>query len=139
MTTQSTTPTTPATGGAGHAESLSEILASYAEGGFDAEFSVTPDARLECHACGIKSDPAEVAMSSLRRLEGASDPDDMVAVVGLACPSCGAHGTVTLGYGPMAQAEHSDVLHEFRDHRGDSKSPGNSAPGETTGDDTPRK
>ena len=83
--------------------------------------------------------PADaVAMSSLRRLEGASDPSDMLAVVAITCPACAARGTVILGYGPMATQQDADVLQGLRDHRGDAEAPGNSAHGETTGDDSPR-
>ena len=117
---------------------LTEVLDAYTAGGFEAQFSVTDDARLECGACSAVSDPAAVKMSSLRRLEGESDPDDMMAVVALTCPTCSAKGTVTLGFGPTASSQDSDVLVALRDHRGDQHAPGNSAPGETTGDTSPR-
>jgi hypothetical protein len=73
-------------------------------------------------------------MSSLRRLEGESDPADMVAVVALTCPACGAQGTVVLGYGPMADGHEADVLRGLRDERSTEGLPGNSAPGEAVGD-----
>jgi hypothetical protein len=76
-------------------------------------------------------------MSSLRRLEGASDPADMVAIVAVTCPRCGNQGTAVLAFGPAASAEDSDVLAVLRDHRHDAQVPGNSAPGEVLGDDTP--
>jgi hypothetical protein len=78
-------------------------------------------------------------MSSLRRLEGASDPDDMVAIVAITCPNCAAQGTVVLGYGPMATLQDAEVLKELQDDRGDAEAPGNSAHGETAGDDTARE
>jgi hypothetical protein len=117
---------------------LVDVLEAYAQGGFDSSFVVTDDSRLECVECGTVSDPADVSMGSLRRLEGASDPDDMVAVVALTCPACGAHGTAVLGFGPMATLQDSDVLKALRDDRADETAPGNSAHGETTGDDAPR-
>ena len=83
-----------------------------------------------------RSMPRAVTMSSLRRLEGASDPDDMLAVVALACPACGTQGTVVLGFGPNATAEDSDVLKALRDERNAADVSGNSAPGETAGDDS---
>jgi hypothetical protein len=113
---------------------LTEVLDAYADGGFTTQFSVTDDARIECGACNTVSDPAAVRMSSLRRLEGESDPDDMIAVVALTCPVCSARGTLTLGFGPASSAQDGDVLGALRDHRGDEHAPGNSAPGETTGD-----
>jgi hypothetical protein len=114
---------------------LTEVLEAYAAGGFAAHFTVTEDARIECGACGVVSDPSAVRMSSLRRLEGESDPADMMAVVALTCPACSANGTATLGYGPVSSAEDADVLRALRDQRDDNRVPGNSAPGETTGDD----
>ena len=47
---------------------------------------------------------------SLCRLEGASDPDDMAAVVALTCPNCQAKVVLVLKYGPDATAEEADVL-----------------------------
>ena len=116
-----------------------DVLEAYAQGGFGSSFVVTDDSRLECVECGAVSLPESVTMSSLRRLEGASDPDDMVAVVAISCPACNARGTAVLGFGPMATVQDSDVLQGLRDERGDATAPGNSAHGETTGDDTPRE
>jgi hypothetical protein len=117
---------------------LTEVLDAYTSGGFATQFSVTENARLDCGACGAVSEPEGVKMSSLRRLEGESDPDDMMAVVALTCPVCSAKGTVVLGFGPAASPEDGDVLGALRDHRGDQHAPGNSAPGETTGDTSAR-
>ena len=121
----------------GDEPTISDVLEGYAQGGFSSSFDVTDASTLECHECGAVSSPGDVSMSSLRRLEGASDPDDMVAVVAITCPACGARGTVILGFGPTAAPEESDVLKELRDDRGDAEAPGNSAPGETTGDEAP--
>ena len=118
---------------------MTDVLEAYAEGGFDSSFCITDDSQLECVECSTVSEPADVSMSSLRRLEGASDPDDMVAVVALTCPACGARGTAVLGFGPMATLQDSEVLKALRDDRHDATAPGNSAHGETTGDDSPRE
>ncbi len=114
---------------------LTEVLDAYQEAGFATAFTVTSDAMLECNSCHQVAWPSDVAMSSLRRLEGASDPDDMMAVVAITCPHCSAQGTTTLGFGPAASPQDSDVMAGLRDHRDDGELPGNSAPGETTGDD----
>ena len=118
----------------GDGSTLTEVLDAYTAGGFTTQFTVTDDSQLECGACAAVSDPAAVTMSSLRRLEGESDPADMMAVVALTCPVCSTKGTVTLGFGPASSAQDADVLGALRDHRGDHRAPGNSAPGETTGD-----
>src|SRR6185295_17617226 len=53
---------------------LSGVLDAYVEAGYGGSFTTVEGARLECHACGQTVDAAAVTMSSLRRLEGASDP-----------------------------------------------------------------
>lgn len=118
----------------GGESTIIEVLEGYAKGGFDSSFIVTDESELECVECGNVTPAAKFSMSSLRRLEGASDPADMVAVVAITCPVCGSQGTAILGFGPSATEQDSDVLKELRDDRDDSTAPGNSAPGETTGD-----
>jgi len=127
--------TRPHDGGA----TLTDVLAGYAEAGFTSSFSAIEGGRVECHQCNATSDAARVKMSSLRRMEGASDPGDMMAIVAIECPSCQAQGTLVLGFGPAASAEDSDVLLVLRDHRADAQVPGNSSPGEASGDDTPEQ
>jgi hypothetical protein len=118
----------------GGESTITEVLEGYARGGFDSSFVVTDDCALECVECGNVSPPDGFSMSSLRRLEGMSDPADMVAVVAITCPVCGTKGTSILGFGPTATEQDSTVLKELRDNRDDAEAPGNSAPGETTGD-----
>ncbi len=122
---------------ASETSTLTELLTAYADGGFAGSFTAVDGAALECHECAATFPATEAEMSSLRRLEGASDPADMVAVVALTCPRCATQGTAVLGFGPAASAEDADVLGALRDRRGDDAAPGNSAPGETTGDDGP--
>jgi len=113
---------------------LTDVLEAYSSAGFTSSFSATEGAALECHECGAISPANTVAMSSLRRLEGASDPDDMVAVVAVTCPKCSSKGTLILGFGPAAPAEDGDVLKDLQDLRDEGSLPGNSAPGEAIGD-----
>jgi len=113
---------------------LTEVLSAYASGGFEGSFGANEGGVLECYTCDARFDAATVQMSSLRRLEGASDPADMMAVVALSCPRCSMRGTAVLGFGPTASAADSDVFGALRDHRGDDLAPGNSAPGETAAD-----
>jgi len=51
-----------------------------------------------------------VAIDSLGRIEGASDPGDMAAVVAFTCPHCDAKDVLVLKYGPDATAADADVL-----------------------------
>ncbi|MFL6244002.1 MAG: hypothetical protein ACJ73V_13395, partial [Acidimicrobiia bacterium] len=72
--------------------------------------------QVECLTCH-RLHGGETVFRQLRRLEGASDPDDMLAVVGLACPHCSAQGTAVLGYGPEADAVDTEVLELLEDAR----------------------
>ncbi len=69
-----------------------------------------PGGWLICFTCHTESQAADVDVEVLRRTEGASDPDDMLAVVALTCPQCGARATVVLGYGPEAAEDDAEVL-----------------------------
>jgi hypothetical protein len=60
--------------------------------------------------CDSESPAGRFEVVAERRLEGASDPDDMVMVVGLRCPVCHIAGTVVLGYGPDASESDADVV-----------------------------
>ncbi len=64
--------------------------------------------------CGVRGASAKV--SALGRLEGASDPDDMLAIIALKCPSCSARGSLALNYGPTATTEDSAALLGFDDN-----------------------
>ena len=112
---------------------LSEVLRHYDAAGFTGQFGATDEAQLRCFTCRTTIAPENVELVSLRRMEGASDPDDMLAVAALRCSQCGAHGTITLGYGPDSAAEESELLLRLEDLRGaeDPTVPANAAPGET--------
>jgi hypothetical protein len=69
---------------------------------------------LHCAQCGVELDASEFDVDAIRRLEGASDPDDMVAVVAARCPACRAPGTAVVGIGPTASAEDNDVTTALR-------------------------
>jgi hypothetical protein len=93
----------------GEAATLIEVIDAFAGDGYDGQFAET-DAKVRCLACDVVSPPATVELHELRRLEGASDPSDMLAVAAITCPSCGARGTLVLNYGPEATAGDGEVL-----------------------------
>lgn len=96
-----------------------DLLSDYAAAGYDTELSVTVDARVHCKACGEDTAAVAMQLDSLRRIEGASDPDDMQVVVALVC-RCSAKGALVLGYGPNAGEDDANVLVGLQDHRGES-------------------
>lgn len=116
---------------------LTEVLDLYAAGGFAGLFGVSRDGLVDCGTCASASEPTDVPMHSMRRLEGASDPDDMMAVAAVTCPVCGTLGTITMAFGPMASSEDARVLAGLKDHRHDAAAPPHSAPDEMTEGTTP--
>lgn len=96
---------------------LDGILAGLAADGFEGQFAARPGATVVCFTCRTASPAADVHVEALRRMEGASDPADMLAVVALVCPHCGARGTAALGYGPDASFDDAEVLIALEDSR----------------------
>ena len=103
--------------GNGSDRTILEVLGDLEAQGFTGQFVPRDGAQVECIACHKLSPADETVLRSLERLEGASDPDDMVAVVGLECPHCGARGTAVLTYGPEAPLLDAEVLQSFEDAR----------------------
>lgn len=89
---------------------LLEVIRRLDEQGYGAQFAAERDRMIRCFSCRRESPAVEVHRDVLCRTEGASDPDDMVAVAAIRCPACAAHGTVALKYGPGATPEEADVL-----------------------------
>jgi hypothetical protein len=104
------------TGVARGAETLLDVLGELADRGYTGEFAAaevdesTQRGRIVCSTCHqvFAADAPDVG--DLRRLEGASDPDDMLAVAALTCPNCSTRGTLVLNYGPTATVEDSATL-----------------------------
>jgi hypothetical protein len=92
---------------------LTAVLAALDEEGYTASFGARDGARLLCSACRQERPVGEFAVDRVRRLEGASDPDAQVLLVGATCPSCGARGTAVFGYGPEASEVDAMALAEL--------------------------
>jgi hypothetical protein len=89
---------------------LTEIIATLEAAGFKGQMAARPEGMLQCLTCRQESRANEFTLGAMRRTEGASDPDDMLAVVGLTCPRCGTQGTAVLGYGPEADSDDAEVV-----------------------------
>ena len=89
--------------------SLAKVLDDFDQAGFSAVLIATEGGVL-CATCRSVVAPGDLLVQRLRRLEGASDPADMLAVVGATCPGCHLDGTLLLGYGPEMDPTHADVL-----------------------------
>lgn len=88
---------------------MNEVLNALGDIGFTASFTAQDDALLHCDHCGVTTEAASFEVVDTRRLEGASDPDDLVMLVAALCPSCGSGGNVVLGYGVNATSQDADI------------------------------
>ena len=89
---------------------VTEILREYEAEGYAGQFASRPDGFVMCFSCRQLSPAREVHVHELRRTEGASDPADMLAVVAMTCPRCGARGTLLVNYGPEITLDDAVVL-----------------------------
>jgi ribosomal protein S27AE len=93
------------------ATTLTELLDRAERDGFDGQFEpVGDDGRLRCSSCGEVVAAERVERVWSRRLEGASDPADMLHVSALRCPECGEGGVFVAHFGPGAGPGESAVL-----------------------------
>ena len=92
---------------------LVEVIRRLEAEGYVGQMAAEEGGMIRCFTCRQDSPAREVHIQVLRRTEGASDPDDMVAVAALICPHCGAKGTVALKYGPEASPEEMEALEQL--------------------------
>ncbi len=80
------------------------------EQGYEVDFVVGEGGVVRCTQCRHEEPPGDVDVDVFRRLEGASDPADMSAILAMTCRECGAKGVVMVGYGPNASPDDGDLL-----------------------------
>lgn len=96
------------------AETLQEVLADWEQRGFAGQFGVAPEGAVRCFTCRSVWPAGRAEVAGSHRLEGASDPDDMLLVIALRCPVCGVAGTLVCSYGPEASLEEGEVLRDLQ-------------------------
>jgi hypothetical protein len=96
---------------------LVEVLDDLRAEGFTVDVMVREDGRLCCRGCDHCVAPEDMELLALRRIEGASDPGDEAAVLGLRCVGCGDLGVAVVRYGPEAGPGDVAVLQAIDDQR----------------------
>ena len=96
---------------------VADALARFEGGGYTSQFGAVDGDLVRCYACHVDHKPEEIELNEILRVEGASDPDDMVAVAAMTCPACGCRGTASLKYGAESTPEESEVLRRLEDRR----------------------
>ena len=99
---------------------LAEVLAEFEADGYSGTFEVEDDGTVRCLSCDRRSDPDALDLYAIRRLEGASDPADMAAVLATRCAQCGIGGVIVARYGPEASPGEVRLLQTGRDRRNES-------------------
>jgi hypothetical protein len=89
---------------------LIEVEANLGEDGHGGQFRALAGGELQCLTCRATFPASARHADRMVRLEGASDPADMLAVIPLLCPVCGGSGTFIAHYGPEASVEEAEVL-----------------------------
>ncbi len=93
------------------------------------QFGVLEHAELRCFTCRETFPASTVPADRLTRLEGASDPSDMVVVIPVTCPHCSTSGSLVLNYGAEASVDEADAL-DAMERRPEVGTPGtNPTPG----------
>lgn len=107
--------------------SLSAVLGSLEREGWSGQLVPLEGGDIRCVSCRATFPASEVPADHVRRLEGVSDPADMVIVVPAACPHCDTNGVLVAHYGPNAGPEDSDVVAALPRHPGGDDGPADTA------------
>ena len=99
----------------GEAQTLRSVLARFEADGYVGQFAAREGGLVHCFTCGHDSAASGADPKTIRRLEGASDPADMLAVVPITCSKCDAPGTLVLNYGPESTRADSELLSALPD------------------------
>lgn len=108
---------TPMPGTPTGASTILEALDWLTEQGYGGNLFVVEGGLVRCGACRHDTPAAQLDLAHLIRLEGASDPAEMAAVLGLRCHQCGATGAAVVRYGPEASPDEAEVLRAVEDQR----------------------
>ncbi|HEY1097279.1 MAG TPA: hypothetical protein VGF99_00060 [Myxococcota bacterium] len=92
------------------ARTITQELRDLDRNGVTESFRVLPKSQLRCEHCGMAHAAKTMTLLDVRRLEGASDPTEMAAVLTLRCGHCQGEGSCVVSFGPMASAEDQDVM-----------------------------
>lgn len=87
-----------------------EVLDRFGRAGWSANHLASPDGCVRCGNCNATSAAGSIQIDAKHRLEGASDPQDMMYVFGFGCPTCGTRGVIVAGFGPAASEQDQQLI-----------------------------
>jgi len=112
--------------------SLAAVEARLREDGYTGQFRAQEGGNLLCLTCRGTFRASTRNADEVRRLEGASDPADMLVIVPLVCPVCDTAGTLVANYGPEASLEEAQVLRAMEREPSEGDDLDEPAPGVTS-------
>jgi len=89
---------------------LIDVLNRFHRAGWSANHLATPDGCVRCGNCNTTSAAGSITIDAKHRLEGASDPQDMMYVFGFSCPTCHTRGVIVAGFGPAASEQDQQLI-----------------------------
>lgn len=131
---------------------MTRVLRELGEAGWEGQLMAVAGGSVRCTNCDAVTPAAGLHIGAERRLEGASDPDDMSLVIAAECPACQTKSTLVLGYGPAASDEDGDIVVALergggsstsdedpavREAHAEARGDDSASPGATLDDDTP--
>lgn len=103
----------------GGESSLGAAVAELEQEGYEGQFAGRPGGKVLCFSCGLLQPAVPGVVEGLLRVEGASNPGSMAAVVAMRCPACGVKGTLVLPYGAGMDAAEGEVLRALVGQQGE--------------------
>lgn len=94
-------------------ETLVAVLDRLAADGFGGQLVAADGGVVRCVVCSALHPASSISADAATRLEGASDPDDMVLVVPARCAGCGTGAVLVLAFGPEAAAADLEVARQL--------------------------
>src|SRR5438067_7345085 len=92
------------------AQTITDVMRTLDGQGFTGQFRPLDGGNVQCLTCRSSFAAGSVSAERIVRLEGVSDPADMLAVIALRCPHCSTKGTLMVNYGPDSTPEEADVV-----------------------------
>lgn len=88
-------------------EPETEVVAGWRDEGFEDDLEAAPGGTIAC-GCGQAHDADDFTVVHQYRYEGTTNPGDEQISIAAEAP-CGRRGTLTLAYGPYADADEGEV------------------------------
>jgi hypothetical protein len=102
---------------------LTHVLKQYEDSGFSIEYRIAPGPKVARYEPPTEASPEDFVLHSLRRLEGASEPDEMMAVAAISRADGSDKGVLVLPFGPNMSEDDAELLRSLEARRVEGGAP----------------